>query len=188
MANDMSVKSKQLVFVGGKPIPAPRSAASRQCSVMSITSSNCFTNFSVQLTKQLATSENVAQHMQKCYTCHTQLGRSGEEIMKSFADYIAVVGVWTERCLTVVKAVKDRSLYGAFLSSLNRYHKGTSKQELRKVAMSTFANAVCQRLHEDLGIFKYWAAMILSDTMREVLDEDLLNEALHYLLVNDPAR
>ncbi|ESS68156.1 hypothetical protein TCDM_03132 [Trypanosoma cruzi Dm28c] len=187
MTNDMSVKSKHLVFVGGKPIPAPRSAASRQCSVMSITSSNYLTNFSVQLTKQLATSENVAQHMQNVTLATRSLDEVVEEIMKSFADYIAVVGVWTERCLTVVKAVKDRSLYGAFLSSLNRYHKGTSKQELRKVAMSTFANAVCQRLHEDLGIFKYWAAMILSDTMREVLDEDLLNEALHYLLVNDPA-
>lgn len=110
-----------------------------------------------------------------------------EEIVNHFADVLPVVEVWTDRCLGIVRATTERSLYGVFLCSLNRHPKGALRQDLRNIAMNAFRNAVCQKLYEDLSIFKYWAAMILSDVAREVLDEEMLNEALRYLLDNDPA-
>ncbi|RNE98092.1 putative eukaryotic initiation factor 4a, partial [Trypanosoma conorhini] len=185
--SELSPKAKLPVFVGGKPIPAPRSAASRQNSTTSNASINGPAGSAPPVTKLLATPENVARHMQNVTVAGRSLAEVVEEITNTFADVLAAAGVWTERCLTVVKAVKDRSMYGTFLSSMNRHHKGALKQELRRVAMGVFVNAVSQRLHEDLGIFKYWAAMIWSDAAREVLDEDLLNEALQHLLSNDPA-
>ncbi|RNF07965.1 putative eukaryotic initiation factor 4a [Trypanosoma rangeli] len=186
-ACDMSPRGRLPMFVGGKPIPAPRSAASRQNSITSSISVNGPTNPIPQVMKQVATPESVANHMQNVTVAGRSLDEVVNEITNTFADVLAVVEVWTERCLTIVKAVKDRAMYGGFLSSINQHHKGALKQELRKVAMGVFAYAVSQRLYEDLSIFKYWAAMIWSDASREVLDEDLLNEALRHLLTKDAA-
>ncbi|KEG11005.1 putative eukaryotic initiation factor 4a [Trypanosoma grayi] len=187
LSRDISPKMKPPVFVGGRRIPAPRSAASRHGSVALSASLNSTASSSGPVAKQLATTESVARYMQNVSLTGRSVEEVVDEIINNFANVIAVVEVWTERCLTVVKAAKDRALYGAFLQSLNNYHKGSLRPELRKVAMGAFANAVRQKLHEDLNIFRYWVEMIYSDATREVLDEDLLNEALHHLLGNDAA-
>lgn len=186
VVNNNTSSRRSSVYVGGKPIPAPRSVASRQGSLTLNASLNSNSSSTLQVTKQVATTEKVARYMENVAVTGQSVDEVVEEIFNRFVSVSAVAEMWTERCLGVVKAVKERSQYGLFICSLNRHQRGVMRQELRKIAMDAFINAVRQKLHEDLCIFKYWSVMVLSDIVREVLDEDLLNDALHYLLGNDP--
>lgn len=165
-------------------IPAPRSAASRQSSIVVTTplTSTVSTSFAV---KQVATTETVATYMHNVTRCDCTVDMVVDEIANAFENVISVVVVWTERCLTVVKTAKQRVLFGPFLCSVERQCGGTLKEKLRQVAMDAFRNAVRQKLYEDLAIFKYWTEMICSDTAREVLDETLLNEGLDCVMSFD---
>nr|CCC92788.1 conserved hypothetical protein [Trypanosoma congolense IL3000] len=168
------------VYVGGTPIPAPRSAASRQGSVT--LSTPLTSTGSASSVRQVATAESVANCMQNLTRGLRRVDGVAEDIINTFDDVTSVVSMWTERCLTVVKTAKERSLYGPFLCSIDRQYRGTLRDKLREVAKDAFRCAVRQHLYEDLSIFRYWAEMILSDTTRTVLNEELLNDGLRLVI------
>ncbi|KAG8340531.1 MIF4G domain [Trypanosoma vivax] len=178
------VSNQATAFNDNKIAPLRNSASSKASAPPSVANSSA-SGLPSSSTKLEATTENVASYMRNLSCDGRRLEELVADIVDRFSTPMDVVAVWTERCLTVTRTVKERTLFGPFLCLVAQYIDNEKCEEVRGVPMFVFQKAVRQELHEELDIFKYWTQMVCSDSTGAMLSEKLLNEGLEYLLENN---
>ncbi|CCW65305.1 unnamed protein product [Phytomonas sp. EM1] len=139
-------------------------------------------------TKTAPKAETIAKDMALLKNGVVRMSDMLDSWLATYDDILPILVIWADRCLSVVREETNRLMTGELLSLvLQRNESRYQRTQLRGLIFDSLERALNAQLHEDLRLFKFWAQTVLSDPRRVVLDEELLEGGLEYLLECHPS-